>query len=918
MSVLIFESGPLKGTTIRIEPDRVYTFGRDEKAEVPLSTEVASRVHAKLRGKDGHFYLKDSDSSNGTYVNDGRITGVHELRSGDRISIGNEIISFLDDTEAGAAAGRTLGGFQLVARLGRGGMGTVYRAIQKSLNREVALKILAPELARDQKFVEQFKKEARAAAQLNHPNIVAVYDVEEGGGLIYYAMEFMPGGTVEDRLNKQGPLPVDGALSWLLDAARGLQYAELKRIVHRDIKPDNLMLTDLETVKIADLGLALATHEGGSEIGIHGTPHFIAPEQVRGEKLDTRSDLYSLGATFFRMLTGKTPFSGENAEEILRKQVKDPAPSVRTLRSEIPEKVAAIAARLLEKDPNARFQTTADLIAAIELARSKRSVAATAALAVSLLVLAAGGAGWYLGWFGPQKQSTIVQQVMVTNQEDAQRAKEAEERAKKVELENSALAAFNDLTLTRQSIGDDTYLEKLRELADRYKDAEFAARVRTEIESLGQELNSKHERQAAESAALEAAISALGKAVDGALAGPAFADAYGALAATSYGSPEALANAQYAAALAEQRRRVDSAFDGWLGDLDRDVSSKVESHDFAAARSVLGDASSHLGAIELVPESESAARANIERGRKFFEERKTAIDSAEKTFFAKSLAEDRAALLSAIVPDKLFAEVRALRSIDLSALEGATGKLTTASHRAFAERLLADLRAYDATVKSLRAAIERGGLSNAKVKNPEKGGVGEILSLSPDGNGVLLEVTRGFGKSKVPVAFDAFDSADELLDLLTGRVGSEIDRNQLARTVIVHAAARLELAAATFRAQLQQYDATKGWSADQQANVAGVVVPRLGSDALAPLLTGGGALDAAIEKRLANEGQALEWLRDAFSPFQDPKATVRFGLAADQFERVLAERRDTLAFLACYALFDDGSRSLPLVTEQTP
>ncbi|MFG0318069.1 MAG: FHA domain-containing protein, partial [Planctomycetota bacterium JB042] len=224
MPVLIYETGPRKGQTIRLEEGGVYVLGRDPRAQVPIDDELASRQHAKLRGKDGRYFVKDATSSNGTLVNDARVD-LAELSSGDKVTVGTTILTFLSDQEAGGD-GRTLGGYKLLQRLGRGGMGTVFRALQLSLNREVALKILSPELSRDPSFPDRFLKEARAAGQLNHPNIVQVYDVDREGGLVFYAMEFVPGGTVEDRLNKEGALPVDEALRLLLDAAKGLQYAE--------------------------------------------------------------------------------------------------------------------------------------------------------------------------------------------------------------------------------------------------------------------------------------------------------------------------------------------------------------------------------------------------------------------------------------------------------------------------------------------------------------------------------------------------------------------------------------------------------------------------------------------------------------------------------------------------------------------
>src|SRR6185436_5290982 len=237
------------------------------------------------------------------------------------------------------------------------GMGTVYRAIQISLDREVAFKVLSPDLVKDKAFVEQFFREARAAGQLNHPHIVSVYDVGQIGDTYYYSMEFVRGGSLEDRLREEGKLPVPEVLRIALEATMALEYAESHHIVHRDIKPDNLMLAEDGRVRVADLGLALSLKSSADHKGqpILGTPHFISPEQALRREVDIRSDLYSLGATMYRMLAGQTVFTGTSAEEIIKKAVREEPQPLRKLNPEVPEKVAVLVHRLLEKDPADRL-----------------------------------------------------------------------------------------------------------------------------------------------------------------------------------------------------------------------------------------------------------------------------------------------------------------------------------------------------------------------------------------------------------------------------------------------------------------------------------------------------------------------------------------------------------------------------------
>jgi serine/threonine protein kinase len=274
-----------------------------------------------------------------------------------------------------------LPGYLLETLLGRGGMGQVWLAKQVSLDRRVAIKVLSAGLEADGAFVDRFQAEARAAAALAHPNVVTVHDVSEAGGHHFLTMEYMGGGCLESRLAELGPVPWQEALTILRDAARGLEYAESKGIVHRDIKPANLMCTEAGLVKIADLGLAGSVEQeeiaGGGKI--FGTPHFIAPEVVRGNRADARSDLYSLGATAYRILSGHTPFEGDSSKEILRQVLHEDAPDLRDFVPEIPEGVDRLIARLLAKRPEDRPPSSTILLQEIErlLEKQGRDPAAT-------------------------------------------------------------------------------------------------------------------------------------------------------------------------------------------------------------------------------------------------------------------------------------------------------------------------------------------------------------------------------------------------------------------------------------------------------------------------------------------------------------------------------------------------------------
>ena len=282
-----------------------------------------------------------------------------------------------------------LAGYEIGELVGKGGMGEVYRARQISMDRVVALKILAPRLAKqDPIFAKRFVDEARAAGRLNHPNIIAVHDVGKAPmpgsaagtepDLDYFSMEFVDGESVKDVIERQGICPLSLITQVMQGMSEALVYAEAQGIVHRDIKPDNIMITNGGVVKLADLGLALQL--GGEEIvgekdgqgrnKVMGTPLYMSPEQARALPVDSRSDQYSLGATLFHMLTGKPPFKGDNAKVIMRSHVFDPVPDPKDINPDVPEGWRQVTMRLLAKTPEERFSTAVAMRAAMQAAIS--------------------------------------------------------------------------------------------------------------------------------------------------------------------------------------------------------------------------------------------------------------------------------------------------------------------------------------------------------------------------------------------------------------------------------------------------------------------------------------------------------------------------------------------------------------------
>ncbi|MFA5206098.1 MAG: protein kinase, partial [Lentisphaeria bacterium] len=279
------------------------------------------------------------------------------------------------------AAGSVINDFAIQRELGKGGVGTVYLARQLSLDRPVALKILHPQFAADQGFVDEFIREARAAAMLNHPTLVQAYAVGEDEGVFFFAMEYVEGTTLKQLLAHSGRMVTDRALAIVTEINAALEFAwQQQKLVHRDIKPDNIILTETGRIKLADMGLARRAAEiaqGGEEV--MGTPQYISPEQLQGLALDNRSDIYSLGATFFHMLTGRFPFLADTPAEIAQKHLTTPLTPPHQLVKEIPEAVSLVIQIMMAKRPEHRYADSTELARDLTLLRAKQQPVKTLA-----------------------------------------------------------------------------------------------------------------------------------------------------------------------------------------------------------------------------------------------------------------------------------------------------------------------------------------------------------------------------------------------------------------------------------------------------------------------------------------------------------------------------------------------------------
>jgi serine/threonine protein kinase len=268
-------------------------------------------------------------------------------------------------------SGTTLGNYKLIRKIAQGGMGVIYEAIQINLDRKVALKVLTTELATRPEFLARFEREAKSAASLNHPNIVAVHDFGEADGRRFIIMEFIDGENLSEYISKRGKIPVENALAIVEQAAQALKVAAEKSIIHRDIKPSNLMLTRDGRVKVADMGLAkILTQDSEltmSSVSI-GSPHFIAPEQAGDSKnADHRVDIYSLGVTLLYLVTGKHAFDGDSPISVVLAHATKPLPTGADLGTELPAEVEALIKRMTAKNPDERYQTYDELLADLQL-----------------------------------------------------------------------------------------------------------------------------------------------------------------------------------------------------------------------------------------------------------------------------------------------------------------------------------------------------------------------------------------------------------------------------------------------------------------------------------------------------------------------------------------------------------------------
>jgi len=264
--------------------------------------------------------------------------------------------------------GKTIGNYKIISKLGSGGMAIVYKAHELSLNRIVALKVLSSHLSENNEFIKRFEREARAAAKLNHPNIIQIYAIGEEEGIHFFSMEYVKGKTLGEIIEEEKKLTYDKAIPIIIQTAEALSEAHKHGIVHRDMKPSNIMVNDNGTVKVTDFGIAYVSQEtkltkSGSIIG---TPEYLSPEQCEAKTIDNRSDIYSLGVTIYELLSGKTPYKADTPVSMLMEIVKGNFPPLNEVNPDVPEFIQKIVEKMMQTKPEDRFNNANELIESLK------------------------------------------------------------------------------------------------------------------------------------------------------------------------------------------------------------------------------------------------------------------------------------------------------------------------------------------------------------------------------------------------------------------------------------------------------------------------------------------------------------------------------------------------------------------------
>jgi hypothetical protein len=431
MAQLVFLTGKRKGQRLTLSEGKVFTVGRSSTNDLALRDHKVSRIHCQLEMTDAVCTLSDLNSTNGTYVN-GEKVKEKALKPGDHVAIGLTSLLYegapgaaparpktgiLFCTQCGGSVvskhlhngsatwvgekllcqdclpkfvekqvrrtkskeesrhvpianyiGKTVAGNKISEKIADGNLGTVFRAEHVTLHRPVAIKILAPEVTNDKAWMRSYLRKAHEAGRLVHPNIVLLYDIGEADGVYYIAMEYVPGETVRGMVKRMKRVPPGKAVDLATQIAQAIEYAQEQKVVHKDIKPKNILVDKLGVAKLLGFGSSAFVLRAPTKVLAKSHPNvrdfrFCAPEFLRPrEPLDFRSDIYSLGATLYYMLTGTAPFVAETNRELAQKVQEEQPRPIRGLADDVPEILARTVGKMIEKAPEHRHQTPQELL----------------------------------------------------------------------------------------------------------------------------------------------------------------------------------------------------------------------------------------------------------------------------------------------------------------------------------------------------------------------------------------------------------------------------------------------------------------------------------------------------------------------------------------------------------------------------
>jgi serine/threonine-protein kinase len=834
-----------------------------ERAGLVVAGQGVDDAHCAIGPvKGGGWAIKDLGSRYGTIVN-GKKVATARLAAGDTILIGSRRLRIVDPeappepeqrpaaapraesagfgvavglaevadeavVKGGVGIPKKIGGYRVDRLLGRGAMGMVLLAEQESLHRPVALKLLPPRLAADQAFVQRFQKEARAAAALNHPNVVVVHDVGASDGFHFLSMEYMERGSLEDRLRIDGRIPWREVLDVLHDAARGLMFAEEKRIIHRDIKPANLMQNAAGTIKIADLGLATHVEAEASEADgkkILGTPHFIAPEQARGEAIDHRADLYSLGATAYHLLTGRTPFEGETTRDILRGHFTlEPKPLSEFVPA-IPAGLEALVLRLLAKTPAERPQSADVLLAEVDRLRlqadhgvavgaggkkgSKLPLIAGGAVAVLALaafalmragggepggtngngaILAGGGgedpnAGGNTPRSGAGGPNGTGDEGVLGGPRAGADSGGATAADLEAQLRERNLLAENAYLRVDPALAPEDRVALLEGLVEQYPGTDTAGRAQNEIQALRAGI------AAAEVAAAQLAV-ALGDAVARLRRACALPTPETELprpgqqlrtAASFAMPPEVQASKARAVVGSVEDEIVAAAIARFAAELER-VDALAADGSFAEIEALLDDLLPRFDLPDFEPGSAPARLDELLLQGDAVRGRLARLPSERRLWSEHRTQADRTAIASAL---RGAGRVRAaLETLDcdgaIAALDTLQTKLGTPERRAFASALRGDLEAAKAAIAGLAKSFAEGSWRRRSVLDPRGGRPTTRDAIGLDAGGVHVDV-KGTAELVPWAAFAR--STESMVQLFKERLDRGYTENEIAGAV---------------------------------------------------------------------------------------------------------------------------------------